>query len=187
MNMPRKISTAIIQEQALVSLLTAAIEVYRKETYGLLVGSVKESRYKSFITIKNAVTYQHAVRKEDEVFISPKQDDRLRYVINYLSGCKILGEFHSHTCGIDYLSKHDVKDMIESGIKFSLLINVRPSEKKLDKKGKWHYDKKTKVLHGSINDAYKIMIKVYMREFGKKMVKKLKIDCPYIAKLNQEF
>ena len=181
--MPRKISTVIIEEQALVALLTAALEVYRKETFGLLVGSVKEGRYKSFIVIKNALTYQNATRKEMEVSIWPSQDAKIRYVINYLSGCKILGEFHSHTCGINYLAPQDIKDMIEDGERFSLLINIEPA----DEREKWFYDKKDKSLHGTVNDEYKIMIKVYAREFGKKIIRKLKIECPYIEKLNKDY
>ena len=181
--MPRKIRTAIIEEQALVALLTAALEVYPKETFGLLVGSVKESRYKSFIVLKNALTYQKATRKEREVTIWPSQDAKIRYVINYLSGCKILGEFHSHTCGINYLAPQDIKDMIEDGERFSLLINVERAKEK----ERWHYDKKDKSLHGTVNDDYYISIKVYAREYDKKVIRKLKIDCPYIEKLNKAY
>ncbi|MBW2990387.1 Mov34/MPN/PAD-1 family protein [Candidatus Woesearchaeota archaeon] len=181
--MPRKISTAVIQEQAFVSLLTAALEVYNKETFGLLVGSVKEGRYKSQIIIKNALTYQNATRKEKEVSIWPSRDARIRYVINYLSGCKIIGEFHSHTYGVDHLTKHDIKDMIEDGERFSLLISIEPAEFA----EKWFYDKKNKSLHGTVNDDYFITIKVYAREYDKKVVRKLKLECPYIEKLNKEY
>lgn len=179
--MPRKISTAIIEEQALVSLLTAALEVYNKETFGLLVGSLKEGRYKSQLIIKNALTYQNATRKKGEVSIWPSRDARIRYVINYLSGCKILGEFHSHTYGVDYLTKQDIKDMIEDGQRFSLLICIETT----DHKQKWYYDKRKKSLHGTVNDDYFITIKVYAREYGKKVVRKLKIECPYIERLNK--
>lgn len=181
--MPRKISTAVIQEQAFISLLTAALEVYNKETFGLLVGSVKEGRYKSQVIIKNALTYQNAIRKKGEVSIWPSRDYKIRYVINYLSGCKILGEFHSHTYGVDHLTKHDIKDMIEDGERFSLLICVEPAEFK----ERWYYDKKNKSLQGTVNDDYFLTIKVYAREFGSRVIRKLKIECHYIQKLNRDF
>ena len=181
--MPRKISTAFIHEQAFVSLLTAALEVYPKETFGLIIGLVKEGQYKSQLIIKNALTYQNATRKEREVSVWPSKDYKVRYVINYLSGCKILGEFHSHTWGADYLSKHDIKDMIEDGERFSLLISLESAEER----EKWYYDKKNKSLHGTVNDDYYVTIKVYAREYDKKVIRKLKIECPYIAKLNKDY
>jgi len=181
--MPRKITTAVIKEQAFVALLTAALEVYNKETFGLLVGTVKEGRYKSQLIIKNALTYQNATRKKGEVSVWPSRDAKIRYVINYLSGCKIIGEFHSHTYGVDYLTEHDIKDMIEDGERFSLLICVDPVEEREE----WYYDKKKKSLHGTVNDNYYITIKVYAREYDKKVVRKLKIECPYIKKLNKEY
>jgi len=181
--MPRKISTAIIQEQALVALLTAALEVHPKETFGLLIGSVHEGRYKSQLIVKNALTYQNATRKEREVSIWPSRDSKIRYVVNDLSGCKILGEFHSHTCGINYLSEYDIKDMIEDGERFSLLIAVKSTKER----GEWYYDKKDKSLHGTVQEDYNIIIKVYAREYDSKVVRKLKIECPYIKILNKAY
>lgn len=179
--MPRKLNTAILREEAFVALLTAALEVYPKETFGIILGSLHQTRYRSRLIIKNALTYQNAVRKKEEVSINPSQDLKIRKVINELSGYKIMGEFHSHTCGINYLSKHDKKDMIEDGERFSLLTVVEP----VKKGSEWRYDKRDKSLHGTVNSSYKVTIKIYARDYESKRIKKLRIECPYISRLNR--
>ena len=76
-----------------------------------------------------------------------------------------------------------VANMIEDGERFSLLICVSKAEEQEE----WYYDKKEKSLHGTVNDDYEITIKVYAREFGSKRIRKLKIECPYIDKLNKKY
>jgi hypothetical protein len=71
--------------------------------------------------------------------------------------------------------------MIEDGEHVSLLMIVWPA----DEKERWRYDRKQKCILGSISNEYCVMIKVYYRQPGSRLVKKLRIECPYIKKLNK--
>ncbi len=178
--MKQSFNKAVIQEPALVALLTAAMEVYPKETFGLVFGS----RFKKKFIIKNALTYQNATRKKNETSIWPAQERKVRYVLNEVSGYSIIGDFHSHPEDTCSLSKHDKKDMIEDGEHFAILISVF----EWDEKVKWHYDKKEKFIEGTIHSGdFLINIKAYYREPGTRVIRKLRLDCPSLRKLNKWF
>ena len=174
--MPRKITKAIIDEHAFVALTSAALEVFDNETYGMLIGS----QYKTRIRIKNAIAYQRATRKKSEVSVFDSHEIKMRHIVNDLTGYKVLGDFHSHPHWPNYLSDHDVKAMIEDGERITLLLTILPSTKIV----KWHFDRVDKSLRGSFHD-YLVIIKVYIREYDRKVVKKLKIECPFIKKMNK--
>jgi proteasome lid subunit RPN8/RPN11 len=175
--MAKKIKTAVLEEDAFVALLTSALEVYDKETYGLLIGySIKDK-----IKIKNAIPCQNAVRKKNEVYIRPSHETKIRFFLGNLTGHKIIGDFHSHPLWPRYLSDYDVKDMVENGERITLLIVIE----KFKRKFAWHYNKKDKSLMGTIDDKYFVIVKVYMRDYGRKAIRKLKICCNYIKKLNK--
>ena len=82
------------------------------------------------------------------------------------------------------ISIDNKKDMIEDGEHFTLLISVF----EWDEKVKWHYDRKEKFIEGTIHSGdFLINIKAYYREPGTRVIRKLKIDCPSLRKLNKWF
>ena len=175
--MPYKLRKAIIEDAAFVSLVTAAVDVYNKETIGLLIGS----EHRGKLRIKNAIVYQKAARKADEVSISFAYERRIDSILSDMVGYHIVGDFHSHADYVDALSKADIRDIIESGIKITLLLGVYtgfPAKR-------WEYDKKNKVLGGTIDGKYLVTIKVYCREYQSRKLAKLKIECPFIGKMNK--
>lgn len=168
-----------IEDQAFINLVTSAMEVFEKETYGLLIGSI----YKKKVIIKNAIPYQAATRKKWEVSVWPSHEEKFWRILNHLTNNKILGDFHSHAHYPAALSKHDIKHMIEEGIVIALLMTIE----KADYYMPWHYDKKDKSLKGSLLDEYAMSIKVYYRPTKTRIIRKLKIDCPYIKKINKRY
>ena len=171
-----RIRTALLQEPAFVALITAAMEVYQKETFGLVIGQA----HKDTVTISNALVYQECSRKVSEVNVQQRRDRMIRQVINELTNCQILGDFHSHSYYPNHLSRQDRKDMIQDGERISVLVVIKPAKQATS----WHYDKKEMSIQGSLDNEYHIMIKVYAREPGTRLIRRLRILCPYLRKLN---
>lgn len=167
----------IISEEAFVMMVASAAEVYDKETYGLLLGR----RRKKDFYIQYAVPHQSAVRYNYGVAITKKHEKKLIQSINFLKGYRYIGEFHSHPDSVCKLSKHDIKDMRESGQGISIVISIEETEKYR----KWKYDRKDKCLSGSIDDSYLVMIKAYKCDDDSKRVLKLRLECEFVKKLNK--
>jgi len=167
----------IIHEEAFVMMLTAAAEVYDKETYGYLLGHKKKKNY----VIQYAVPHQTTIRKTHEVSTSTKAEKKLIDSINFLKGYNYIGEFHSHPDGTCALSNQDIKDMQQSGAGVSVLVALNTTETYLP----WNYNIKTKSLTGSIDETYHVEIKAYICKHPSKKIDKLRIQCDFIKKLNK--
>jgi proteasome lid subunit RPN8/RPN11 len=105
-------SSVILQEHALVSILTTVTEVYKKECYGLLLGRANKNTY----TITNAITIQKASRLFSSVGLSRTHFAKILHNIACLPGFSLLGEFHSHAQfgerrGQPVLSGGDMRDV----------------------------------------------------------------------------
>jgi len=151
--------------------------VFDKETYGAILGTI----YKSRVIVKNVVPYQRVVRKSEEVRMWPSHENKVRVLLNSIGKYRVLGDFHSHPYGPAALSTYDKKDMIEDAERLALLISIEEAENAIT----WQYDRKDKALRGTLHDEFLITIKVYTREYGSRQIRKLKIECPYMQKLNK--
>ena len=167
----------VINEQAFVAMVAAAIEVYEKETYGLLLGTFNKKEYH----VKNAIVYQTSTRKVSEVSIWPVREEKVIDAINFLTGYSLLGDFHSHGDYPKYLSDYDKEDMKDSGERLTMLLIVEKSKRVR----KWKHDKKDKSVHGSINGRYYVTLKAYEYDAHKNKIQKLPIICKYMKKLNE--
>jgi proteasome lid subunit RPN8/RPN11 len=168
----------IIGEEAFVMMLAGATEVYDKETYGLLIGKKRKKDYH----VQYAVPHQSSRRYSYGVAITHKHEKKLIQAINFLKGYKYLGEFHSHPDSFCKLSKHDIKDMRESGRGVSVVLAIEPA----DRYRKWEYDRKDKRLHGTIDDSFYVEIKAYKcHHDGGRRIVKLRLECEFIKKLNK--
>jgi len=171
------IKTIQLSEDAFTMFVAAAAEVYPNETFGCFLGYKR----KHILHIKYAIPYQATRRRKNEVSVVMKAEKRLLETMFFLKGYKLVGEFHSHPEGATALSKHDIKDMRESGDCISGLIMIQ----EWDEYSKWEYKKDDKCLQGCIDDKYFIMIKFYQSLHGQKKITKLKIKADFIKKLNK--
>ncbi len=175
--MTRRVPKVVISEEAFIMMLAGAAEVYDKETYGFLIG---RKRKKDFY-IQYAVPHQSTRRYDYGVAVTKKHEKKLINTINFFKGYRYIGEFHSHPDSYCKLSKHDIKDMRESGSGISVVVAIEES----DKYRQWAYDRKDKCLKGSIDEEFFIEIKAYKCDDDSERMLKLRLDCEFIKKLNK--
>jgi proteasome lid subunit RPN8/RPN11 len=105
-------SSVILQEHALVSLLTTVTEVYKKECYGLLLGRANKNTY----IITNAIAIQKASRLFSSVGVCRSHFTKILKNVACLPEFSLIGEFHSHAQfgkrrGHPVLSGEDIRDV----------------------------------------------------------------------------
>ncbi len=167
----------ILKKPALITIVISSIEVYKKETFGILIG---RKRGEDFI-VDYAINFQSAERHYEYVDINKLRERRIAEAIRYLIGKRYLGDFHSHTDGMVRLSRTDKKDIKDVGVQISLLITVRKTKKHQN----WKYSGKDKSISGTIADKYIVKMIAYRfdRKTGK--IDRLPIRCPYIKEINE--
>lgn len=161
--------TVYISESAFWSLLLSAIEVYRRECFGILLGSYsyKEARF----NIQYAISYQSARRGYSWVKQSMAADKRIREFLENLPQLELVGHFHSHSGGPLYLSETDTQLVKPDQI--MLLIEIK--EKVKFKRWRYHKDG---TLSGTVGDYAIHLASYYVPEEGERE-RKAKIICPY--------
>lgn len=75
-----------------LSMTVAAVEVYPRETVGVLIGLRGDGK----IWVEYALPIQTAKREEDEVTWKPTRETRIRDFMIGSTGLQIVGQFHSH-------------------------------------------------------------------------------------------
>ncbi|MFH0978430.1 MAG: hypothetical protein V1837_03955 [Candidatus Woesearchaeota archaeon] len=169
--------SVVIEEGALLGILTSAVEVYDKETCGILIGRRKGNSY----VIKYAITHQTAERKKKEITVDDKYEKRINRTNCLISKYSRVGDYHSHIGKLDGLTDCDKKSLKIDGEGVSLLILI----KKARKERKWQYKAQEKKISGSIGSDYTISIKAYYYDHIKKRIHKISLKCPYINTLNR--
>lgn len=117
---------ASMSEEAFLGLVLSAVEVYKKECLGLLLGY----RMKDGFLIEYAIPYQTAERGHAVVDINNKYHRRLRGALGALHKWDLIGDFHSHpqygpAKGEVVPSEKDIEDMPENSIFVIVGINDR--------------------------------------------------------------
>ncbi len=158
-----EIEDVLIRGRALTQILGYAIEVYKRECTGVLLGDVFTSRKK--MVVNSAVAMQSAKRGYSRVETSDMRYNRIDEVLSFLSLDWILGEFHSHTDWGDqrpdyHLSEGDIGYINENKYLGEIELVVS-----LEKKGRnysWDYIDQDRVLRGTLGD-YEIKIAAYCK------------------------
>ena len=83
-----------ISANAFWALLISAIEVYKKECYGILLGYRDSSN--SYV-IEHAISYQTANRRHGSVERNHRASKRIHKFLDNLPHLSMIGDFHSHT------------------------------------------------------------------------------------------
>jgi len=168
-----------LSDKAFLGLILSAIEVYKKECMGALLG------YKAYnrIVVEYAIPYQTAERKPGQVEMSWKRESRIREILPKICQLEHVGYFHSHTQwgekkGETKLSEIDKRDM--EPMQIEIVIAINEAKKRIT----WNTSSSGKELYGTISNYY-LKLAGYYKE-GRK-IKQCKILCPYVLGFDLTF
>ena len=165
-----------ISPTAFLNMVLSSIEVYKKETYGIILGKKSRGNY----YLLHAATFQSAMRDYDFVSIDLSREKRINRILKYLTNYRLIGDFHSHADGFEKLSRHDAKEILRMGDGWlAVLIIV----KKSSRKSKWGYNARERSLSGPVGD-YTVKIFVFANDGGS--VEKLPIRCGFTGTINRK-
>lgn len=170
----------VLKQDAFLSMVLSSIEVYRKETYGLVIGIRKKKNY----LVSNCFSFQTAKRHYDVIEIDESKERMINNHIKYLTNHKLLGDYHSHANEPDELSREDIRTLKNS---FEGFISVLVVPKKLKNKRKylWKHNRLQKCVSGSIGNFFVKIVAFYYDPKNKRAVK-LQVYCPFIKPLNRK-
>ena len=126
----------------------------------------------------DTINYQSAKRGYVEVSVTPNKVKRMNYVLKRVTDLRVIGDFHSHPDGPEYLSDTDYDEIARSGTPLSVLVVVKKTRK--HRRWKVHKD-----LSVSGNIGSKFFVKIMAFEFDGREIYPIKIVCPYVKELNK--
>lgn len=162
---------------AFLTIVTSAVEVFKKEAIGYLIGIKGENKF----VVEYAIPYQTAESGYSHVTINMKKADRINEIIKQLSeGLEYIGDFHSHTvfgtCPPKVIPSSD--DLMTTVIgELNIICAVNTKKKSV----KW-YENRRGVLVGTVGE-YRIEIGGYYVETINlcRRYERVKIHCPAIT------
>ncbi|MDI6851814.1 MAG: Mov34/MPN/PAD-1 family protein [bacterium] len=169
----------VIEPPAFLSMIVSAVETYKLENYGLLLGYKLNYGY----VIEHAIPIVSAKRSPFSVELNRKRERRVIEIIKNLQmGLEIIGDFHSHT-GLKNLPAEAVPspddlDTMERG-KVYIIISVNESPFKSQAFSKWSYLNEGTGIKGTVW-GLNIEVKAYELVSETKF-HELKLICPVAA------
>jgi proteasome lid subunit RPN8/RPN11 len=117
---------AHLSRGAFVALLTSAVEVYKRECLGLLLGK----RHGSRLDVLHAIPYQAAERGHHGVAVRAAIERRVLSLVGDLRGVELLGDFHSHpqfgtARGLERPSVEDMTGLAPGQLSVIVAVNER--------------------------------------------------------------
>ncbi len=178
--MPEKLHTGCksnvtLSREAFIIMVISAIETYKKETFGLLVGSAHKKHY----MIRHAIPHQKAQRAYEFVNIKARDVNRINAALGCMTDQLLVGDYHAHPEGPEHLSPFDKEEFKKSGTPLAVIVIV----KKTMRRHKWRRNEDMSIS-GSIGKVW--WIKIHAYEYDKKLdrIHGIKIVCPYLFTLN---
>jgi len=168
---------AYLSLPAFLSIISSAIETFKKETIGYLIGVKGENKY----VVEYAIPYQTAESGFAHVTVDQKRVERVNAILKLLSeGLEYIGEFHSHTAFGEtkaYIipSPEDLLTTVPGELNIICAVNSKKHSVK------WYEDKRG-ALVGTV-DEYRIEIGGYYVKkpaLGKKY-QRVRIKCPSVT------
>ena len=125
-----------ISANAFWALLISAIEVYKRECFGLLLG-YRDSN--NIYIVEHAISYQTANRSHTSVEKNGRASRRIDKFLGNLPHLSLIGDFHSHTGwgdlkGVGNLSTQDIYDMSPDNLYIIIVANDKR------RSGAWQYN-----------------------------------------------
>ncbi|MEO0122481.1 MAG: Mov34/MPN/PAD-1 family protein [candidate division WOR-3 bacterium] len=176
-NVQKRGIEAYLSLPAFLSIVSSAIETFKKETIGYLVGVKGENKY----VVEYAIPYQTADSGFAHVTVDLKRVERVNSILRLLSeGLEYIGEFHSHTAfgetkAYTTPSGEDLLTTVPGELNIICAVNSKK------RSVKWYEDKRG-VLIGTV-DEYRIEIGGYFVKkptVGKKY-QRVRIKCPSVT------
>jgi len=161
-----------------MGLVLSAIEVYKNECIGALLGYNVSNR----IVVEYAIPYQTAKRKPSGAEPNWNRESRVQQILPKLSQLKQVGYFHSHpqwgtNKGTTEPSKIDIEGMIPTQIEIIVAIN--------DSKRRTTWGESGKELYGTIGNYHIRLACHYKKANGK--IKQYELLCPYVMGFDLTF
>jgi proteasome lid subunit RPN8/RPN11 len=166
-----------ISSNAFWALLISAIEVYKKECFGLLLG-YRDSG--NIYIVEHAISYQTANRRHTSVEKNGRASRRMEKFLANLPHLSLVGDFHSHTGwgdlkGVGNLSTQDVIDMVPHNLYLIIVANDKR------RTSAWQYNGDG-TLSGTVDNYHFRIGGYYLDEYSRP--KRANIFCPYAIGFN---
>ena len=165
-----------VLEQAFIGMIASAIEVYKQESFGALIGEVHKKHYLVF----DSYTFQTAKRTTVSVTVKKARQERLDNALKFFTKSKVLGDFHSHPEGPHYLSKWDKDEIVKGPSLVSVLVSIYRTSRHTP----WTRNEDLSIS-GSLAKKYFIRISAFEADKQKGRVCPIKVVCPYLRKINK--
>lgn len=167
-----------LSDKAFIGIVLSAIEVYKNECLGALLGYNLRNR----ITVEYAIPYQTAKRRPAEVEHNWKRETRVQEILPKLVHLKHLGYFHSHTQHGNQKataepSSLDIESIIPAQIEIIAAVN--------DSRRRTQWYATEKELRGTIGKYHIRLACHYKKKNGK--IKQYPILCPYVLGFDLTF
>ena len=161
-----------ISANAFWALLVSAIEVYKKECFGILLGYRDSS---NIYIIEHALSHQTARRTHGSVEKNHRASKRIQSFLASIPHLSLVGDFHSHTGwgdlkGVGHPSQADITDMTQETISVIIVVNDKR------RSSAWQYNGDG-TLSGTV-DNYHFRIGAYYLDPQDKS-RRANIFCPY--------
>jgi proteasome lid subunit RPN8/RPN11 len=166
---------AYLSQNAFWGLLISAVEVYKRECFGLLIGYRDRKGPKEMYIIEHAIPFQTAGRGHRGVVSNPRAQTRLERFLRNIPQLSVVGDFHSHTMwgysrAASNPSDTDLEGMKAENVYVIVSINDRLREVP------WNYNDDGS-LSGTTDDHYFRLTAYTMTASGEP--RRTPILCPY--------
>lgn len=167
--------TAYISQNAFWGLLISAVEVYKRECFGLLIGHRDRTGPEEMFLIEHALPYQSAGRHHKGVVANPRAHKRIERFLANIPQLSVIGDFHSHTMwgysrAASHPSETDLAGMASGNVYAIVSVNDRLREVP------WNYNDDGS-LSGTTDDHYFRLAVYTVNEAGE--ARRTPILCPY--------
>jgi proteasome lid subunit RPN8/RPN11 len=167
--------TAYISQNAFWGLLIAAVEVYKRECFGLLIGYRDQKEDEDRYIIEHALPYQTAGRRHKGVVSNPRAHKRIERFLANIPQLSVIGDFHSHTMwgyskAANALSDIDLEGMEPENVYVVVSVNDRL------RKVPWSYTDDGS-LSGTTDQHHFRLTAYIVNDAGEP--RKVPIVCPY--------
>jgi proteasome lid subunit RPN8/RPN11 len=161
-----------ISANAFWALLISAIEVYKKECFGILLGYRDNN---DIYIVEHAISYQTAQRKHTSVEKNRSAAKRIQKFLGNLPHLSLVGDFHSHTGwgdlkGVGNPSTQDVIDMASEHLYIIIVANDKR------RSAPWQYTGDG-ALTGTVDDYHFRIAAHYLDDNMR--ARRANIFCPY--------
>jgi proteasome lid subunit RPN8/RPN11 len=166
-----------ISANAFWALLVSAIEVYKRECFGMLLGYRDAS---NIYVVEHAISFQTANRRHTSVEKNGRASKRINKFLTNLPHLSMIGDYHSHTGwgdlkGVGIPSTQDIIDMSPENLYIIMVAN--------DKRRNtvWQYNGDG-TLSGTVDDYHFRIGGYYLDDYSRP--KRANIFCPYAIGFN---